>query len=70
MYSLREIKVAFYRHCRGGGELKFKDTWAEEGNVLISWEGFLEELRGAKYGTQKKDSKAEEEGKEEGKTQG
>lgn len=45
LYSLKQIQVAFWRHCRGGGELWFKDHWIEDkGCVEISWEGFRKEL--------------------------
>jgi len=45
-YSLRQIKTAFFWYFRGGGELRFKDSWSGyEGSVLIDWEGFLEQLK-------------------------
>jgi len=45
IYTLKEVKIAFFRYFRGGGELKFKDSWTvEEGSIIVDWEGFLEEL--------------------------
>lgn len=45
-YTLKQVKTAFFRCFRGGGELRFKDSWgSDEGSMLIDWKGFLEELR-------------------------
>ena len=46
-YSLKQIKIAFSRYCKGGGELHFiyRDTY---GSVEITWDGFLEELKKAR----------------------
>ncbi len=45
IYTLRQIRVAFSRHLRDGGELIIKDPYSgADGSLIVTWEGFLKEL--------------------------
>lgn len=49
LYTLKQIRVAFSRHLRSGGELTFKDSYADTcGSILVNWDGFLRELEHTK----------------------
>ena len=49
VYTLKQIRIAFSRHLRNGGELIIKDSYTgTEGTSVVNWDGFLKELEQVK----------------------
>lgn len=49
VYTLKQIRIAFSRHLRNGGELIIENSYTgTEGTIVVNWDGFLKELEQVK----------------------